>query len=126
VADTPDLEAILRERGGHAYIVTVTEQGGPHAIYVPVHCEQDSFIAEVGAKTADYAAARPQVSLLYPVRAAGDYSLIVDGTATVESAVAGPRLRVSPTRIVLHRSEPGPDSAAGCGADCVPLPIAAR
>lgn len=126
MADTPDLEAILRERGGHAYLITVTEQGGPHAIYVPVHREQDRFVAEAGAKTAAYAAARPQVSLLYPVRAAGDYSLIVDGMASVEAAVAGPRVRVSPTRIVLHRAEPGPDPEAGCGADCIPLPVAAR
>jgi hypothetical protein len=118
-----DVESFLRERGGYAYVVTVSEQGGPHAIYVPVRRHGSEFIAEVGAKTAANAAARPQLGLLYPVRAPDDYSLIIDGTAIVEPTETGPRLRIRPTRIVLHRAVAGNDPDSACGADCLPLAI---
>ena len=119
---TPDLEAITRERGGQAYIVTVSAQGAPHAVYVPVSWDRDGVVAEVGASTAANAVARPQVSLLYPVRAPGDYSLIVDGQASLEPG-EGRQLRVKPTKIVLHRPGPPPDPASACGADCVPIAV---
>jgi len=117
----PNLESIVSERGPHAYVVTVSEHGAPHAVYAPVRWERGGLVAEVGAHTAANAAARPQVSLLYPGRVDGDYSLIVDGAAVVESG-GGHRLRVTPTRAVLHRQGPAPDPASSCGADCVPLP----
>jgi hypothetical protein len=120
--DAPDLAAVVRERGGHAYIVTVSGQGAPHAVWVPVRWEPDGLVAEVGAQTAANAAVRPAVSLLYPVREAGDYSLIVDGTATV-SGEGGRRVRVTPSRVVLHRPGPPPDPASACGADCVPIVV---
>ena len=116
----PDLESVVRERGGHAYIVTVSAQTGPHAVWVPVRWEGNGLVAEVGAQTAANAAARPLVSLLYPVRDPGDYSLIVDGTAAVED---GGRVRVRPTKVVLHRPGPPPDPASACGADCVPIAV---
>lgn len=118
-----DLENALRERGGHAYLISVTDQGGPHAIYVPVRYESDEFVAEVGARTAAFAAARPRVSLLYPVRSVADHTLFVDGLATVEDSADGPRVRVKPTRIVLHRSAPGSDPDAACDSDCMPIAI---
>jgi hypothetical protein len=117
----PNLESVVSERG-HAYVVTVSEHGAPHAVYAPVRWEGGGLVAEVGAHTAANAAARPQVSLLYPVRVDGDYSLIVDGAAAVESG-GGHRLRVTPARAVLHRQGPAPDPASSCGADCVPLPL---
>jgi len=123
IQSEPDLASVIRERGGHAYIVTVSDRGAPHAVYVPVRWAADGLVAEVGAQTAANAAARPQVSLLYPVRAAGDYSLIVDGAATVEAVAEGQRVRVRPTKVVLHRPGPSPDPASSCGADCVPLPV---
>jgi antitoxin (DNA-binding transcriptional repressor) of toxin-antitoxin stability system len=120
---TPDLDSVLRERGGHAYIVTVTEHGGPHAVYVPVRREGAGLVAEVGAQTAANAAARPRVSLLFPVRSEGDYSLIVDGAAVVESPADSRRVQVTPTKVVLHRPGPPPDPASACGADCVPIAV---
>jgi hypothetical protein len=125
IQSAPDLASAVRERGSHAYIVTVSERGAPHAVYVPVRWEREGLVAEVGVRTAANAAARPQVSLLYPVRSDGDYSLIVDGTAAVEAG-AGPRVRVTPTKVVLHRPGPSPDPASSCGADCVPLAVGRR
>ena len=118
-----DLQALVSERGPGAYLVTVSAQGGPHTVYATVRWEGGVFVADAGATTAANAAARPIVSLLYPVRADGDYSLIVDGTAVVEAGEGGPRLRVTPSKAVLHRQGPSPDPASSCGADCVPLPL---
>jgi hypothetical protein len=119
----PDLEAIVRERGGRAYVVTVSDQGAPHAVWVSVRWEGGGPVADVGATTARNAAARPRISLLFPVRADGDYSLIVDGVAAIEPGADGSRVRLTPSKIVLHRPGPSPDPASSCGADCVPIAV---
>jgi hypothetical protein len=86
-----------------------------------VRWEGDALVAGVGKRSAANAAARPAVSLLYPVRADDDYSLIVDGSAVVESRENGQRLLITPAKAVLHRPAPAPDPTSECGADCVPL-----
>jgi hypothetical protein len=116
-----DLRALVTERGPGAYLVTVSGQGGPHTVYTTARWQDGVLVAEAGTTTAANAAARPQVSLLFPVRTDGDYSLIVDGLARVE----GNEVRVTPTKAVLHRHGPSPDPASSCGADCVPLPLLA-
>jgi hypothetical protein len=118
-----DLRALVTERGPGVYLVTVSEQGGPHTVYTTARWEDGAVVADAGTTTAANAAARPLVSLLFPVRADGDYSLIVDGLAKVEAGARGARLRVNPTKAVLHRQGPSPDPTSSCGADCVPLPL---
>jgi len=116
------LRAALEERGRSAYVLTVSDDGRPHAVHGTVCWEGEVLAAEVGRRSAANATARPSVSLLFPVRADGDYSLIVDGTAAVASGDTGQRLLVTPTRAVLHRPAPAPAPAASsCDADCVPL-----
>jgi len=119
---TTDLEAVARERGGRAYIVTVSDEGGPHTVHVRVRWEQGGLVAEVGGRTAANAAARPQVSILYPVRSDEDYSLIVDGRAAVEPGDSR-QVRVTPTKIVLHRPDPPVDRVTSCAQDCIPIAI---
>ena len=115
------LRAAVEERGASGYLLTVCEDGSPHAVHTPLRWEGESLVADVGKRSAANAAARPSVSLLFPVRAEGDYSLIVDGTATVASSDGGQRVRVTPTRAVLHRSAVVSDPSSPCTADCVPL-----
>ncbi len=55
----------------------------PHALHGTVRWERGTLIVDVGRRSAANKAARPAVSLLYPVRTDDDYSLIVDGTAAV-------------------------------------------
>jgi hypothetical protein len=117
-----DLRALVTERGPGVYLVTVSEQGGPHTVYTTARWEDGAVVADAGTTTAANAVARPLVSLLFPVRADGDYSLIVDGLAKVEAGACA-RLRVNPTKAVLHRQGPSPDPTSSCGADCVPLPL---
>jgi len=111
------LRAAIEERGGGAYLLTVSDDGAPHAVHVGVRWEGDALAAEVGRRTAANAGARPSVSLLFPQRADGDYSLIVDGTA----AATANRVHVTPTKAVLHRPAAAPDPASACDADCVPI-----
>jgi hypothetical protein len=116
-----ELRAAIAERGGGAYLLTVADDARPHAVHVPVRWEGDALAADVGKRSAENAAARPAVSLLYPAREAGDYSLIVDGTAVVGARGDQRRLLIAPTKAVLHRPAAVPDPASPCGDDCVPL-----
>ena len=115
------LRAALADRGGNAYLLTVADDGSPHAVHVGVGWDGETLAAEVGRRSAAHAVARPSVSLLYPVRGGDDYSLIVDGTAAIAEREDGRRLLITPTKAVLHRPAPAPDPASACGADCVPL-----
>ena len=112
------LRTAVDERGSRAYVLTVSDDGRPHVVHAPVAWQDERLATEVGRRSAANATARPAVSLLFPVRGDDDYSLIVDGTATVD----GQRLLVTPTKGVLHRPAPATEPAAsGCAADCVPL-----
>ena len=115
------LRAAVAERGAAAYLLTVSDDGRAHAVHVPVEWQGDALAASVGKRTAANAAARPAVSLLFSVRAEGDYSLIVDGSAAVVPGGDGPTVLVTPSRAVLHRAAAAPDPASTCGADCVPI-----
>jgi hypothetical protein len=118
------LEAALRERGPGAYVITVGAGGAPHVVHAEVTVHPDGLVAEVGARTASNARARGHVSLLYSARHAEDYSLIVDAAAAADPSGDGRRLRLTPTRAVLHR--PGPaatPSASACGSDCIPISL---
>ena len=115
------LRAAIAERGGAAYLLTVSGDGRPHAVHVAVRWDGDVLIADVGKRSAANAAERSIVSLLYPIRAADDYSLIIDATAAVASNDDAPRLRITPTKAVLHRPAAAPDLSSSCDSDCVPL-----
>jgi hypothetical protein len=116
------LQAAVEERGTGAYVLTVTGDGRPHAVYLDVTWEARRLVASgIGGTTAANAAARPNVSLLFPVSAAADYTLFVDGPATVETRGDDRRLVVTPTRAVFHRPGAPRDPASSCTSDCVPI-----
>ncbi|MDX2166708.1 MAG: pyridoxamine 5'-phosphate oxidase family protein [Deltaproteobacteria bacterium] len=116
------LRRALAERGtSGAYLLTVSDDARPHAVHVPLVWQGDTLAAEVGRRTAANATARPSVSLLFPLRTPDDYSLIIDGRASVADGAGGSRLLVTPLKAVLHRPAAIPDASASCGADCVPL-----
>jgi hypothetical protein len=115
------LRAAIGERGPSAYLLTTSDDGRPHAVHVALAWDGDRLAADVGKRSAANASARPAVSLLYSVRTADDYSLIVDGTAVVAAEHEKPRLLITPTKAVLHRAAAAPDRASTCNADCVPL-----
>jgi hypothetical protein len=116
-----DLHSVVAERGLSAYLLTVSDDGSPHAVHVSLRWDGDALVAVAGRRTVANAGARPSVSLLFPVRTDGDFSLIVDATASILPSDAGGGVRITPTRAVLHRPAATPDPSSACGADCVPI-----
>ena len=117
------LEQLRQETSRFAlppYLLTVSDDARPHAVAVAATWEGPALAMDVGKRTASNAAARPQVSLVWPPNEPGGYSLIVDGSAAPERE--GARITVTPTRAVLHRPAAVPGAVKpGCSADCVPI-----
>lgn len=116
------LRAAIAERPPAAYLLTVADDGRPHAVHVAIAWDGDRIAASVGKRTAANVAARPDaVSLIFPVRTPDDYSLLLDGRGAVDDAGDGRRVLIAPAKAVLHRAAATPDPTAPCGDDCVPL-----
>jgi len=115
-----DLAAATAERPW-AYLLTVRDDLRPHIVAVSPTWDADALVMEVGRGTARNAGARSSISLCFPPVEEGDYSLIVDGDATVDAG--GSRVRFAPSGAVLHRPAPAgfTGSATGCGNDCEPV-----
>ena len=106
-----------------AYLMTVTDKGTPHAVQVTPTLHDGKLIADgVGRRSRANVAARPLVSLVWPPELETDYSLIVDGQATL----MGESLQITLTRAVLHRPRPSPTpgDSKSCGSDCIELALA--
>jgi hypothetical protein len=98
--------------GRQPYLLTVSDDGRPHATVVTVTFQGDALVAGVGRRSAANVAERPDVSLLWaPVDDEG-FSLIVDGTGSVD----GEQVTVQAEKAILHRQR-----ADGPGSDCVRL-----
>ena len=115
------LRAAIEERGSGAYLLTVSDDGRPHAVHVSLSWDGDRLVADVGKRSAANGSARPAVALLSPLRTSDDYSLIVDGLATVMVRDEKHHLLITPTNAVLHRPAAIPNPQSGCDDDCVPL-----
>ncbi len=114
-------DAMARYR--FAYLMTTNGKGAPHAVAVSVTLQQGQLVIDgIGRRTRENAIERPIVGLVWPPESSTDYSLIVDGQASV----AGDQVRIAPTRAVLHRPAPAlmaaaADTPGACGADCVEI-----
>lgn len=109
--------ATTLEDYSYAYLVTTGENGRPHAVAVRTGLiDTRVHVGGFGWRSRANVLEQPIVALVYPPAAVGGYSLIVDGSATVD----GDGLIVDPTVAVLHRpprpDAPPPDS--GCASDC--------
>ena len=118
-----DLDRLREEVGrfgSSPYVLTVSDDGRPHAVSVIVEWSGEDLVLGAGRRTAANAEERPAVSLLWSPYEPGGYSLIVDGAATVDTSAEPARVTVRPEKAILHRSQPGA-SQSGCGSDCVPV-----
>lgn len=100
-------------RFGSAFLLTVTDDARPHAVAVAPEWSGDHLVVSAGRTSRKNAAARPEVTLLWPAPAPGEFSLIVDASATVDDGAE--TVSLAADRAVLHRP------AAGGGNDCVDL-----
>jgi len=115
-----DLEALgqrIVEFGPAAFLVTVGDGGAPHVVSVQVTTDGARLATRVGRHTSANLLARPSLTLLWPARPGGAYSLLVDGSAEGPIEPDGGSLWVCPTRAVLHRVA----DAAGAGPTCLPI-----
>ncbi len=93
---------------GFGYLITVGDDFGAHTVAVdPVLTEGVLDAGPAGTTTRRNVVAHPHVTVIWPPRDPGGYTLIVDGRAEL----AGDAVRVHPTRAVLHRKRD----------DCMPL-----
>jgi hypothetical protein len=102
-----------------AYLITVGDDYRAHTVAVaPVLADGVFDVGQVGGHSQKNLAVHDGVTLVWPPRESGGYSLIVDGTGQPTDDA----LRVVPSRAVLHRPA-APDAATkpGCLHDCVPL-----
>ena len=109
--DLHDLQDVVAGQAPFAYLLTVSGDGRPHAVAVAPRVDDAEVVCDAGSTSCANAAARADVSFLWPPATPADYSLIVDGRAEVDGSV----VRVTPARAVRHR--PGP----GGGSDCQPV-----
>jgi hypothetical protein len=103
-----------------AYLVTVGDDYRAHTVAVePVLADGAIDVGPVGGGTRRNLALHDDVTLIWPPREPGGYTLIVDGTGQAKDT----SLQVVPSRAVLHRKAvaDSPAAAAGCLHDCVPL-----
>lgn len=102
-----------------AYLITVDDGYHAHTVAVePVLTDGVLHVGSIGNSTRTNVAHHHGVTLVWPPREPGGYTLIVDGHG--EPAEAS--LRVLPSRAVLHRKPlPGAATKPGCKDDCVPL-----
>ena len=112
------LREAITDFGSAPYLLTVSDDGRPHSVAVPVTWDGDELVMPVGNRTRANATARPLVSLLWSPRERDGYSLIVD--AEVTGAGDG-SVVLRPTGAVLHRPAPASDDTSACSSDCIPL-----
>jgi hypothetical protein len=101
------------------YLITVGDDYRAHTVAVePVLADGVLDVGAIGKNTRSNAAAHPGVTVVWPPREPGGYTLIVDGNG--QPTADG--LTVAPTRAVLHRpAAAGAETKPGCLHDCVPL-----
>lgn len=104
----PELATTLARFGDAPYLLTVGPDATPHAASVSVEWSDGVIRAGVGRQTAANLATNPAVALLWPPPSPGDYSLIVDGSATVEQSGPHRIVVIEPTSAVLHVSAKRP------------------
>jgi hypothetical protein len=101
------------------YLVTVSDDGRAHVLSVWAEpTDVGLVVAGVGRHTQANVAANPAVTLAFPPLERGGYSLLVDGTATVDDTT----VTIVPASAILHRPAVAPDGRR-VGSDCVDVDV---
>lgn len=122
-----DLAALAEALSRHdvSYLLT-SGQERPHVAEIfPELVDGVLVIAEPGRTARRVVGDHPAVTVLLPPGSRGGYTLLIDGTASLDADGA---LHISPSHAVLHRAaahgrQEGDGAAAesACGNDCRPL-----
>jgi hypothetical protein len=85
-----------------AYLLTVMDDGRPHAVSLELTWDGDALVGGAGRKTAANAERSPEVSLFWPVSGRDGYALFINGRAEVRHDGDEAKVAVKPTGAVLH------------------------
>lgn len=100
VVDVADLARVLGDFDT-GYLLTVSTTSEVKAVSVaPALVDGALVVSGPGRGSVANAGANPAVTLLFPPRVAGDLTLLVDGTASLD----GDDVHVRPTGAVLHKA----------------------
>lgn len=102
-----------------AYLITVGDDYRAHTVAVqPVLTDGVLDVGSIGNSTRKNVVEHDGVTLVWPPREPGGYTLIIDGRGQPSEDA----LKVVPNRAVLHRpAAAGAATNPGCLHDCVPL-----
>jgi hypothetical protein len=100
--------------GPYAFLLTVTEDGRPHAVSLTVDWDGDALVMAPGPRTMANAERGGEVSLLWPVSSRAGFTLFVNGRAEVRVDGEAKKVAVKPTSAVLHKTPEGEAQAPGC------------
>ena len=100
--------------GSYAFLLTVTEDGRPHAVSLRPEWDGDELICSPGARTVANAERGGEVSLLWPVSGRAGFTLFVNGPAEVRVDGESKKVAVKPASAVLHKTPEGDADAPGC------------
>ena len=115
-----DVREQVEACGSYAYLLTVTDDGRPHAVSLRPEWDGDVLIVRPGQRTMANAERSPEVSLLWPVSGRDGFALFVNGRAEVRTEGGSASLAVKPASAVLHKTPEGAGDEPGC------IPVAGR
>jgi hypothetical protein len=100
--------------GSYAFLLTVTEDGRPHAVALLVDWDGDELVCAPGPRTMANAERQPDVSLLWPVSGRAGFAFFVNGRAEARGHGEDKKLVVKPASAVLHKTPEGEEHAPHC------------
>jgi nitroimidazol reductase NimA-like FMN-containing flavoprotein (pyridoxamine 5'-phosphate oxidase superfamily) len=100
--------------GSYAFLLTVSDDGRPHAVSLRVAWDGDELVGAPGPRTLANAERSPEVSLLWPQSGRAGFTLFVNGRAEVRADGESSRVAIKPATAVLHKTPEGEVDAPGC------------
>jgi nitroimidazol reductase NimA-like FMN-containing flavoprotein (pyridoxamine 5'-phosphate oxidase superfamily) len=100
--------------GSYAFLLTVSDDGRPHAVSLRVAWDGDALVGAPGPRTLANAERSPEVSLLWPQSGRAGFTLFVNGRAEVRADGESSRVAIKPATAVLHKTPEGEVDAPGC------------
>jgi hypothetical protein len=100
--------------GSYAFLLTVSDDGRPHAVSLRVQWDGDDLVGAPGPRTLANAERSPEVSLLWPESGRPGFTLFVNGRADVRVDGDSTTVAIKPATAVLHKTPEGDAQAPGC------------
>ncbi len=100
--------------GSYAFLLTVSDDGRPHAVSLRVAWDGDELVGAPGPRTLANAERSPEVSLLWPESGRAGFTLFVNGRAEVRADGESAKVAIKPATAVLHKTPEGETGAPGC------------